>query len=88
LQLVSSRYERASLIVTVNKVFGRWGEVFGDDIAAAAVIDRLVHDAEVIALEGDSYRLEDGDLGRVPPASIRAGTIRRLFQGDRGAWVE
>jgi hypothetical protein len=50
-QLVSNRYERASLIVTSNKVFGRWGEVFGDDIVAAAMIDRLVHHAEVIALK-------------------------------------
>jgi DNA replication protein DnaC len=40
-QLVSARYERASLIVTSNKPFGRWGEVFGDDIVAAAMIDRL-----------------------------------------------
>ena len=44
-QLVSSRYERASLIVTSNKPFGRWGEVFGDDVVAAAMIDRLVHHA-------------------------------------------
>ena len=68
-QLVSSRYERASLIVTSNKQFGRWGEVFGDDIVAAAMIDRLVHHAEVVALKGDSYRLKDRDLGRVPAAS-------------------
>ena len=68
-QLVSSRYERASLIVTSNKVFGRWGEVFGDDVVAAAMIDRLVHHAEVIALKGDSYRLRDRDLGRVPAAT-------------------
>ena len=67
-QLVSSRYERASLIVTSNKAFGRWGEVFGDDVVAAAMIDRLVHHAEVIALSGESYRLRDRDLGRVPPA--------------------
>jgi DNA replication protein DnaC len=65
-QLVSNRYERASLIVTSNKPFGRWGEVFGDDIVAAAMIDRLVHHAEVVALKGDSYRLKDRDLGRVP----------------------
>ena len=65
-QLVSSRYERASLIVTSNKPFGRWGEVFGDDVVAAAMIDRLVHHAEVIALKGDSYRLRNRDLGRVP----------------------
>jgi hypothetical protein len=68
-QLVSSRYERASLIVTSNKQFGRWGEVFGDDVVAAAMIDRLVHHAEVIALKGDSYRLKDRDLGRVPTAA-------------------
>lgn len=65
-QLVSARYERASLIVTSNKPFGRWGEVFGDDVVAAAMIDRLVHHAEVVALKGDSYRLKDRDLGRVP----------------------
>jgi DNA replication protein DnaC len=68
-QLVSARYERASLIVTSNKAFGRWGEVFGDDVVAAAMIDRLVHHAEVVALKGDSYRLKDRDLGRVPAAA-------------------
>ncbi|HEY3548771.1 MAG TPA: IS21-like element helper ATPase IstB [Propionicimonas sp.] len=65
-QLVSARYERASLIVTSNKPFGRWGEVFGDDTVAAAMIDRLVHHAEVVALKGDSYRLKNRDLGRAP----------------------
>jgi DNA replication protein DnaC len=67
-QLVSSRYERASLIVTSKTPFGRWGDVFGDDVVAAAMIDRLVHHAEVVALKGDSYRLKDRDLGRVPAA--------------------
>ncbi|MGH3523899.1 MAG: IS21-like element helper ATPase IstB [Mycobacterium sp.] len=65
-QLVSARYERASLIVTSNKAFGRWGEVFGDAVVAAAMIDRLVHHADVVSLKGDSYRLKDRDLGRVP----------------------
>jgi DNA replication protein DnaC len=65
-QLVSARYERASVIVTSNKPFGRWGEVFGDATVAAAMIDRLVHHAEVVSLKGDSYRLKDRDLGRVP----------------------
>jgi DNA replication protein DnaC len=68
-QLVSARYERASLIVTSNKPFGRWGEVFSDDVVAAAMIDRLVHHADVIALKGDSYRLKNRDLGRVPAAT-------------------
>jgi len=65
-QLVSSRYERASMIVTSNKPFGRWGETFGDAAVAGAMIDRLVHHAEVVNLKGDSYRLKDRDLGRVP----------------------
>jgi DNA replication protein DnaC len=73
-QLVSARYERASLIVTSNKPFGRWGETFGDDVVAAAMIDRLVHHAEVISLKGDSYRLKDRDLGRVPAATTTDDT--------------
>jgi len=66
-QLISARYERASVIVTSNKPFGRWGETFGDATVAAAMIDRLVHHAEVINLKGDSYRLKDRDLGRMVP---------------------
>jgi hypothetical protein len=66
--LVSSRYERASMIVTSNKPFSRWGEIFGDDVVAAAMIDRLVHHAEILSLKGDSYRLKDKDLGPPPPA--------------------
>ena len=62
--LVSRRYERASLIVTSNKPFSAWGEIFGDDVTAAAMIDRLVHHAEILALKGDSYRLKDRDLAR------------------------
>ena len=68
-QLVSARYERASLIVTSNKNFVRLGDVFGDDTVAAAMIDRLVHHADVIALKGDSYRLKNRDLGRTPAAT-------------------
>jgi DNA replication protein DnaC len=70
-QFVSGRYERASVIVTSNKPFGRWGEVFGDDTVAAAMIDRLVHHAEVISLKGDSYRMRGRDLGRVPTDRTR-----------------
>ena len=65
--LVSARYERASLIVTSNKPFSAWGEIFGDEVVAAAMIDRLVHHAEILALKGDSYRLRDKDLGSPPP---------------------
>jgi|SRR5579863_893067 len=57
--LISSRYERASLIVSSNKTFSAWAEIFGDPVAVAAMVDRLVHHAEVVILQGDSYRLKD-----------------------------
>ena len=57
--LVASRYERASLIVSSNKPFSAWTEIFGDAVAVAAMVDRLVHHAEIISLKGDSYRLKD-----------------------------
>ena len=66
-QLVSSRYERASLIVTSNKPLDAGAK--SSATLVAAMIDRLVHHAEVIALKGDSYRLKDRDLGRVPAAA-------------------
>ena len=55
--LVSSRYERSSLIVSSNKSFSAWAEIFGDAVAVAAMVDRLIHHAEVIVLKGESYRL-------------------------------
>src|SRR5215203_4298955 len=68
--LVSRRYERASLIVTSNKPFSAWGEIFGDDAVAVAMVDRLVHHAELISLKGDSYRLRDRDLGPRPNRQV------------------
>ncbi len=64
--LVSRRYERASLIVTSNKPFSAWGEIFGDDAVAVAMVDRLVHHAEILSMKGESYRLKDRDLGPRP----------------------
>jgi DNA replication protein DnaC len=64
--LVSRRYERASMIVTSNKPFSAWGEIFGDDMAATAMVDRLIHHAEILSLKGDSYRLKDRDVGPLP----------------------
>ena len=66
--LISARYERASVIVTSNEPFSAWGEIFGDEVVAAAMIDRLVHHAEILSLKGDSYRLKDRDLGRAKPS--------------------
>ena len=55
------------MIVTSNKPFSGWGEIFGDEVVAAAMIDRLVHHAEILSLKGDSYRLRDKDVNG-PPA--------------------
>jgi DNA replication protein DnaC len=65
LQLIPSHYERASVTVTNNKPFGRRGEDLGDPVAAA-MIDRLVHHAQVITTKGDSHRLKNRDPGSVP----------------------
>src|SRR5215208_8491769 len=75
--LVSSRYERTSMIVTSNKPFSAWGEIFGDDAVATAMLDRLVHHAEILALKGDSYRLRGKDLDSRPRATAaeNAGPI-------------
>jgi DNA replication protein DnaC len=64
--LVSNRYERASMIVTSNKPFSKWGEIFGDDMAATAMIDRLIHHSEILSLKGDSYRLRGKELDAPP----------------------
>ena len=58
-QLVSRRYERGSIIWTSNKAFGELGGVLGDDVLAAAILDRLLHHAHVISINGPSYRLKD-----------------------------
>lgn len=65
-QLVSSRYEHASLILTSNLPFARWGDVFGDQVVAAAMIDRIVHHAEVITLKGSSHRLRNTGIDTLP----------------------
>ena len=69
-QLIASRYETGSVIVTSNLAFSRWGETLGDDVVAAATIDRLVHHAHVIPLDGDSYRTRAHRTGP-PPAAQR-----------------
>jgi DNA replication protein DnaC len=66
--LVSNRYERASMIVTSNKPFSKWGDIFGDDMAATAMIDRLIHHSEILSLKGDSYRLRGKELDARPAA--------------------
>jgi DNA replication protein DnaC len=64
--LVSRRYERGSIIVTSNRGFEAWGEILGDAMVAAALIDRLVHHATMISLKGKSYRLRERGTDTAP----------------------
>ena len=56
-QLVNARYEKGAMILTSNRGFAEWGEIFGDPVVATALLDRLLHHAVVIQIEGSSYRL-------------------------------
>jgi DNA replication protein DnaC len=57
--LMSRRYETASTVLTSNKGFEEWGEVFGDDVMAGALIDRLVHHCHIVNIRGNSYRMKN-----------------------------
>lgn len=57
-QLVNARYEKASMILTSNKSFKEWGEIFGDPVAASAMLDRLLHHCHIVNIKGNSYRLK------------------------------
>jgi hypothetical protein len=68
-QLVNARYEKGAMILTSNRGFAEWGEIFGDSVVATALLDRLLHHAVVVQIEGSSYRLrEHADL---VPETIR-----------------
>jgi DNA replication protein DnaC len=59
-QVISQRYERGSLLVTSNKAFKQWSTIFnGDSTITSAVLDRLLHHAETVVIEGSSYRMKD-----------------------------
>ncbi len=66
-QLISRRYERGPMILTSNQSFGNWGEVFGDRVIAAAILDRVLHHAITINIRGNSYRLKE---------KLKAGLVR------------
>jgi DNA replication protein DnaC len=69
-QLVNARYEKGAMILTSNRGFAEWGEIFGDSVVATALLDRLLHHAIVFQIEGASYRLrQHADL---MPEHIRA----------------
>ena len=68
-QVVSRRYERRSLVLTTNLPFSDWPTIFPNAATATALIDRLVHHAEILTIEGDSYRRRVAEAKRKPPRS-------------------
>jgi DNA replication protein DnaC len=81
-QLINARYERGAVILTSNRGFSEWGEVFGDTVVAAALLDRLLHHAIVIEIAGNSYRLREHaklvpENLRLPPITAPASLKRR-----------
>jgi DNA replication protein DnaC len=69
-QVISRRYEHGSIILTTNRGIANWGEIFEDTTVAAAILDRLLHHATVLQIDGDSYRMRNH---RARLATIRAG---------------
>jgi DNA replication protein DnaC len=72
-QLVARRYERGSMLLTTNQMVTQWGTVFGDEVLAAAILDRLLHHSHTLVIQGESYRLRQkkktGILGRKSEAN-------------------
>lgn len=87
LRLLTRRYERASLILTSNKSFVDWGEVFGDHVLATAILDRLLHHATTVNIKGESYRLREkrkaGLFGRTPKPDPPTEGESQVEQADR-----
>src|SRR5713226_6461486 len=80
--LMSRRYETAATVLTSNKGFEEWGEVFGDDVMAGALIDRLVHHCHIVNIRGNSYRMKNHSdlqqlLHRQEPTDPRRGRPRQ-----------
>ncbi len=70
-ELVSKRYEaQRSIILTSNKSYGQWGEIFPDPVLATALLDRLLHHATTINIRGESYRLRHRRQAGTEPASV------------------
>jgi DNA replication protein DnaC len=66
-ELVNARYEKGAIILTSNTSFAEWGNLLGNEVLASALLDRLLHHAEVISITGPSYRMKDRmPTGKVP----------------------
>jgi len=84
-QLISKRYEHASTVLTSNKSFDEWGEVFGDEVMAAALIDRLVHHCHIVNIRGNSFRMRHHTELRSALGAPRHPPAGRPQRGARSA---
>jgi len=66
-EVISRRYEVKPTIITTNKPFSEWGEVFPSASCVVSLVDRLIHHSEIIVLEGESYRMKERAKRRPPP---------------------
>lgn len=76
-QLVSQQYERGSLVITSNKSFGEWGQVFQDNVIASAILDRILHHCTTVSIRGESYRLKNRQKCGLEPSRGRRGRPRK-----------
>jgi DNA replication protein DnaC len=80
-ELVSRRYQRKSTVVTTNKAFADWGEVFPNAACVVSLVDRLMHRAEVVRIEGDSYRAKEAQERMAARARQRSAKVGRTGKG-------
>ena len=76
-ELISRRYQNKSTLVTTNKPFAQWHEVFPNAACVVSLIDRLVHRCEVVAIQGQSYRLKEAQERAEQKAALRTGAGRK-----------
>ncbi len=91
-QLINRRYERASTVLTSNKGFEEWGQILGDEVMAAALIDRLLHHCHIVNIRGNSYRMRHHtDLSKVlhsdPPEPTSPPPRRRKSRTKENATI-
>lgn len=72
-QIISKRYERGSIILTSNKSYIEWGKIFGDEVLATAILDRLLHHATTFNIRGDSYRMREKKRAGIQPTRVDYG---------------
>ena len=61
-EIIRRRYENGSIIITTNRNFEEWGNIFGDVVLASAIVDRIVHHSHIVMITGNSYRIKNFEI--------------------------